>query len=314
MKIAVCLSGETRNYNQDLADPHARGPMDFVHELQKHFDTVDVFGHTWQHCEIPSNHTDFKKFKQQDQQVIADWVTQDFVNRVYTDGGEGNFNSYNKLNDLGPDKFIESYLEKSKAIYGQTWSASECFDLVPLNEYDIVVRYRWDLRHEGDSKFFKDTVVNRILWICGKFFDHNNDTPLMVSTCNGHVSTGWPQPEAHIEDTFFILSGQAHCVVCQVAIADKLDQIIEKNMGRMHMPAHHSLWRSVLFTQFDSDYRRYPVDNDVLQMHLTLPNMFNISSDSSWVSPGSGRDTGPSLRENRFQDNEDIMPESNLDN
>lgn len=288
MKIAVCLSGETRNYNHDLLDTDRQGPMDFVNQLKQHFDVVDIFGHTWSHCGKPVNRHDFKKFRQDDQKVITDWVAQDFVNRTYTDGGNGNFNSINQLNDLGPVAFIDAYLNKSKAIYGQTWSAAECFELVPLDEYDIVIRYRWDLVHDGNSKFFEATVVNRILWLKNSDVVHN---PTLVSTCNSHIQTNNPHAIAHIEDTFFIMNKVAHRVFCQVEIGDKLDNIIDLNLGRKHMPAHHGMWQAVLFTHFYEHLNRYDVNSQHMTMHLTLPNMFNISSDPSWASPGSGRDT-----------------------
>lgn len=313
LKVAVCISGETRNYNQDLSDETQRGPMDFVEELRKFpefFDTVDVFGHTWSHCERPANHQTFKDFFQQDQSVIDDWVKGDFRNRCYTDSGEGNFNSYNVLTYMSSDDYISAYLMQSRRVYGQTWGASVCFDMVPLREYDIVIRYRWDLGHTGNTDQFKNTVIDRILWLCSS--DVVNE-PSAMSTSNFELKGGynWP-PDPHIEDTFFILNKLGHEMFCHVTIENKIERMIDSRLGATQLPSAHSLWREILFPDYASCKKRFEIETTTFKMYMHLPNMFNISSDSSWCSPGSGRGSGFTSRNN---DNEisDIMG-SNFNN
>lgn len=313
MKIAVCVSGETRNYNQELQTKNHRGPTEFVEELRKFpefFDTVDIFGHTWAHCERPVNYGEFKEFKQQDQSIIDDWVKGDFRNRSYTDSGEGNFNSYNVLANMSSDDYINAFLMQSRRIYGQTWGASVCFDMVPLNEYDIVIRYRWDLEHQGDTNHFKNTVVDRILWLCSGDIV---DTPSAMSTNNFELHGGyhWP-PNPHIEDTFFIFNKLGHEMFCHVDIRHKLERMIDGRHGATQLPSAHSLWREILFPDFSSCEKRFEIGNTNFNMYMHLPNMFFISSDNSWCSPGSGRGVGFNDRNNDNEIN-DIMG-SNFDN
>ena len=47
MKIALCISGETREYNK------YHGPDTLITLLLDLGHTVDIFAHTWEHCERP---------------------------------------------------------------------------------------------------------------------------------------------------------------------------------------------------------------------------------------------------------------------
>ena len=49
MKIAFCISGETREHNKFY------GPDSMITYLMELGHTVDVFGHTWDHSEVPNS-------------------------------------------------------------------------------------------------------------------------------------------------------------------------------------------------------------------------------------------------------------------
>jgi hypothetical protein len=268
MKIAVCISGETRNFNQVLS-AGSRGPLNFVAELKKFFPTVDVYGHTWAHCELPDqNQLTLKKLRVDDQSIIDDWVKDDFVNRAFS--LRQVWNNSNRLTNMDPNSYVRNYLQKSRESYGQIFSAFYCFALVPLDTYDIVIRFRWDLSHVGDENFFKKTVINRIKWLSQ---DPQQGKPCACGTSNSAISSGDP-PFIEIEDTFFMFNKLGHRYICAASVENKLDCIFESRWGNEKSSAH-TLWADAIFTSVPPMKSKFEV-NENLVMFLHLPNMFRI--------------------------------------
>lgn len=266
MKIAVCISGETRNFNRVLGMSDHRGPMDFVNELRKFFPTVDVYGHTWAHCELPKQDpVKFTKLQVDDQSMIDDWVSGDFLNRAYSN--RDMWNPQNKLSSLGPQKFVDIHLQRSRAAYGQVFSAFRCFELVPRGHYDVVIRYRWDLEHLGDTDHFEKTVVDRIHWLSRRTAQ---DVAAGMSTCNTTVYTGNPLAIT-LEDTFFMVNTRGHEYLLADSIEHRLSVIFEGAWGGEKSEAH-TLWNLVIFTQMQHKVK--PQDKIMFALHL--PNMFML--------------------------------------
>jgi hypothetical protein len=281
MKIAVCLSGETRNFNRVLGMPDHRGPVDFINELKKFYPTVDVFGHTWSHCETPHElGFKFKKFQQDDQEIIDNWVKEDFLNRAYSN--RDMWNPQHKLSDISPEDFVNAYLQRSRAAYGQVFSAFKCFDLLPYDEYDVVIRYRWDLQHNGDTNFFQQTVIDRFSWLMRRTAQGHTAG---MGTGNTTLYTGHP-PLITMEDTFFMLNQLGHEYLRSIPIEHRLSSIFQSSWGNEKEEAH-MLWLSAIFHPITTKKKRLHSQESIM-FALHLPNMFQIIrfQDERGFNPG----------------------------
>lgn len=269
MKIAVCLSGETRNFNRVLSLKDTRGPIDFVNELKKFYSDVNVYGHTWSHCPPPiESGFKFKKLQIDNQSIIDDWVKQDFLNRSYSN--RSGWNLDNKLADMSPQKFVNLHLARSRAAYGQVFSAFKCFNLVPLDTYDIVIRYRWDLQHQYDTEYFENTIIDRIKFLIRR---KNQNMTAGVGSSNTTLYTGTP-PLMTMEDTFFMFNQLGHSYIRSVPIEDRLERVFESCWGNEKEEAH-SLWASVIFHPARSITPQAP-EHELINFYLHLPNMFQL--------------------------------------
>ena len=268
MKIAVCLSGETRNFNRVL-EMDRRGPLNFINELKKFYPDVDIFGHTWKHCEKPNESiVKFEKLLIQDQSMIDDWVKEDFLNRAYSN--RDGWNKQNRLSEMSPEEFVKIHLERSRAAYGQVFSAFKCFREVPLDRYDVIIRYRWDLEHKGDTDYFENTIIDRIGWLLRRT---DQGITAGMGSSNTTLYTANP-PMMTMEDTFFMLNTAGHSYVKSVPIEHRLDVIFESNWGNEKSEAH-TLWTSALFTPVPSRNPKDPRDQEIT-FALHLPNMFQL--------------------------------------
>ena len=152
MRLAICISGETRSWGEYPSKNLAY----FISTLEKAGHEVDVFGHTWDHCEQPSQeHVKFKKLVVTDQDVIDEWVKEDWINRISLSHElceSYGYDQYNheafdmakiKYENLSDDARTE-ILNSSRVGYAQFISAWTSFNL-PDDTYDMCLRWRWDL-------------------------------------------------------------------------------------------------------------------------------------------------------------------------
>lgn len=127
MRIALCISGQTRVFNEhnesegkDLAE---------LLEFWKDY-SVDIYGVHWKSCK-PINRTkfDYKKVKVIDHKDVKNWVREDFMNRC--------FRSCAAEVQITQPNFVEEGLNLSVRSYSQHWSAFECYNLVDNpDDYD----------------------------------------------------------------------------------------------------------------------------------------------------------------------------------
>lgn len=263
MRIAVCLSGETRTFN--LKKEGHRNPADFIDELKKFCPQVDVYGHTWAHCEEPvTERFVFAALMMEDQNIISEWVKEDFVNRAYSN--RSGWNQQVKLSDMTPEEYVEKSLARSRQAYGQVFSGFKCFSMVPVNYYDVVIRYRWDLEHIGDTEHFEKTVVRKIKWLVEK---QAQGYPFGVATSNSWIGSGHP-PTVTMEDTFFMINALGHEYLISTTIQEKLETVFEQAWGNEKSEAH-SLWTDCIFTSMKNNTWAHRIS-----FNLELPNMFNL--------------------------------------
>ena len=254
--------------------------LDFINELRKFSSTVDIFGHTWAHCEPPREQGfKFKKLQIDDQVMIDNWVKEDFLNRAFSNRDV--WNKQNKLIDTTPDKFVVNHLKRSRAAYGQVFSAFKCFNLVPLDHYDIVIRYRWDLEHIGDTDFFEKTIVDRMGWLIRRTAQGKTAG---IGTANTTLYTGNP-PMMTMEDTFFMFNTAGHSYLRSVPIENRLDVIFESSWGNEKSEAH-TLWTEVIFHPIPFKTKKKDPRDELINFALHLPNMFRlIRIDGDKINP-----------------------------
>lgn len=284
MKIALCLSGESRMFNEFNDASLERGPQEFYRKLQQYNPdwTVDVYGHTWTHCELPV--TDVFQFKQliiEDQKLIDDWVKEDFLNRAFSN--KIDFNPKYKLSEMSLSAWVDKLLDRSRWAYGQHFSAYHCFALLPKNEYDIVIRYRWDLSFEprfipdgnelgswgatSSIDFFKKSIGKSIENLISP--KHYGIEPAAIITNNMYVHGGQPNG-IQMDDTFFMFNRKAFAVINKGQHGQ--DTTFEDHLAHVFSQTHenekhsaHSLWGDLLFSHRHNTY-------GLIIFHPDIPN------------------------------------------
>ena len=130
MKIAICISGEVRSWKET----NIRTPMSpkdhlkhYVALLRWEGHTVDIYGHTWNYCDVSDikNDTMFSNLDIDDISVVESWVTANI----------------DKLREYhGSDVSELEMLNCHAQPYGIIQSMRSAGDT-----YDIYQRTRWDI-------------------------------------------------------------------------------------------------------------------------------------------------------------------------
>ena len=151
MKIAICYSGMVRNFNEAARDKNVDfmnlGKADLEGRSASFKDVeIDWYGHTWEHSEEKPIETDtfkLKKYEVTDQIEIWNWVKQNMPYRLpWKDVWPIHFD-FEKSTD---QEIIEFYKGIIPQCYGQIVGAFHAYNQVNTNEYDFVMRMRWDCR------------------------------------------------------------------------------------------------------------------------------------------------------------------------
>lgn len=136
MKIAVCVSGQTRRHNfyKDK----------WLEDLNELFgpNNCDLYGHTWRGQPAPHYMNLFKGYTCDDQDMIKTWVDKNPFQRMYHNQAWLDNPEYRDMMKDG--RWYEHALDATVRAYGQYWSALLCFKQIE-QDYDIIVRYRWDI-------------------------------------------------------------------------------------------------------------------------------------------------------------------------
>lgn len=251
MKVAVCISGQTRDFNKNKEI--------ILNDLESLFGDheYDLYGHTWSDCEKPDDMSIFKVFAQTDQNIISDWVKEDIQTF-------GTFYDWNDMPEyveiLNKDTgYLQFICDRSKGRLGQTLSAHECFKLVPHNSYDIIVRYRWDILINYDIYMYgSDRVLSDFKIAIEHFLSSGCDiaVPTHLRFCYG--STG----NITVPDLFFVMTKSCHSIVVDADIKKIYRKINQNNLSS------HSLWGEVL-----AHYTNR-IDEDIGKVVSLLPNVW----------------------------------------
>lgn len=232
MRFAIAISGETRNYNEQ------NGPDTIIKYLESQGHVVDLYGHTWDHCEVPFNKNIFKNFVMEPQSIIDDWIKEDFMFRAWS---HVEYNPTCRLSDMTPDEFVHRILMTSRAKYGQHFSGLKSIHMVPLHQYDIVIRWRWDLRIAKNilqSDDMMDSFHKRMHWL-----ERKNHQDFVVIQCS---SNSWGSFWNYaIEDTHFFINKHAHEKLLEMSISDRFDSVFRKQNTNEKI-SYHTLWTELL--------------------------------------------------------------------
>ena len=175
MKIALCISGETREYNKYFA------PTSLVQYLRSKGCTVDIYGHTWSHCIAPEE-TDTIKFKElliEDQADIIDrWVDEN-PNKHGWDTP--------RFAHMHADEWFGKLYHNTRMHIGQHVGGFHSLRMPDENEYDLYVRWRWDLAlnttKDWDIQLLENEFYPMLEWVstrseaigltsCESFYGH----------------------------------------------------------------------------------------------------------------------------------------------
>jgi len=259
LKIAFCISGETRNFgDKEFSNVHY--PV-FIDTLRNLGHDVDLYGHTWTHCNISQiNKKEFVNFKIQDQQVIDNWIKQDLfvrhANKVPVD--ISNFD-------------IEDIAKKGRAVYGQTWGFWECVNLIEsIDQYDILIRYRWDLgfeKNERDIHNFNiemfDIELHREAAGCASGESRFTSDLRFPNKCDSVV-------RGTIDDVVMIFNSNAFRKMHKSYdryedISTVLHHIAQNERRGLPIVEAHALWYTVLINQLH------------IEIATTIPSIFKLT-------------------------------------
>jgi hypothetical protein len=177
LKIAICVSGQTRHFNEDPAY------LDDFNKLLGLFDEYDydLFGHTWADQEDPRPGVlkRFTEYRSDPQSIIWDAITPSpDTNNIHWTAFLTTRSEWMQkpeyidiINNKSDINFIDFAKDQIYGQIGQVWSAHESFLLTKNhagNKYDFVVKLRWDtmirkhvLDHQGRVQSNTDDSINR---------------------------------------------------------------------------------------------------------------------------------------------------------
>lgn len=244
MKIAICISGETRGFNwvSDTGEhmPEGYELQNFINLIQEQYPGTEchIYAHTWDHCKAPNKDLfDYKKLEIGSQQEIIDWVAERFVRRAYSNAMD--FDQRVTLKELGSEAYTKTVLEVSKNNYAQQWGAFKAYNLlqdVP-DKYDAVIRWRWD---NGIPEYVVD-MLPRFWKAWDQIFQNPNEdqgfTLFQSMTYYSFVTPGVLAPE----DIFFVHNEPASKILREIDFPNMLDNIIMQQIGPEKY-ANHTLW------------------------------------------------------------------------
>lgn len=248
MRIALCIAGETREYNKFF------GPNTIITHLMENGHTVDVFGHTWAHCEKPVEDVfKFKRLLIEDQlKIVEDWVNVNPQQRQFSYWDDEN-NCEGPLEDI----------ELTRAKIGQHISGLKCLQMPETNDYDVFIRWRWDLTLQWDQHWIskeadlysqddKNKIVKLMFdqWI--DYLETKNDLPVILTDGHGWVGHyNWT-----IQDTHFYLNKVAHRNIKNL----KWETAIERVWNETCKCSYHMLWNHLLIREAKCMIRQ-PIPN-----------------------------------------------------
>ncbi len=237
MRIALCISGETREYNTFL------GPEVFVDYLRSKGCTVDIYGHTWKHCGEPieTNVIKFKELLIQDQAIIDRWIDK-------------NPNAHGwdtpRPDNMQADEWFARLYHNTRVKIGQHIGGFNCLRMPNHNNYDLCIRWRWDLTLNLNHAWEESAMEYQFYPILES--TSTVEEALAVTSCESGVALYGP----NLEDTHYAFNRSA---MNNINNFDLYNSILSVwNGGKI---SYHTLWNKLIII-----HARTPI-------RTTLPNL-----------------------------------------
>lgn len=177
-KIAISVSGQTRGHNQ-ISKRWMKG----LFHLFDGYD-IDLYGHTWDYCELPKTLDKFKEFHvSSPEEIWTDFVQHNLFERVpfkqsWTETSE--WEDILITNDF--NKFMELCKQRSIDAYAQIYSFIKSLEKIKQENYDAVFRYRWDLglsSELSDEIAYGKKMIRQFLYKEQEFSGLNRDSTIL---------------------------------------------------------------------------------------------------------------------------------------
>lgn len=248
-RVAICVSGEVRTYQKS-----GRAYLvDFIERLERMGIEVDVFAHTWEHCDnIPYDDAIFKKLSVTDCNDIGDWIRSDITARILT---------HPDIEHTTPND-INSLIEISNYGYAQVFGMYYALQLAAPG-YDLYIRWRWDLMYgvtyspQPDQAMI-DVIVDHTVnllhsLIVGesytdpKAFMYAMNASIIHSNLQEYEYTSNLPLRNLINDLFFVLDKSAYRKLMKRDIATVLHEIMS-SIPPKRRPGYknHGLWNIMM--------------------------------------------------------------------
>ena len=248
MKIALCISGETREYNKFF------GPSVFVEYLRSKGCTVDIYGHTWKHCNEVPLETDIIKFKElviEDQAVIDRWVDEN---------PNGHGWDTPRPAHMQADEWFGRLYHNTRVKLGQHIGGFTCLRIPDYNNYDLCIRWRWDLTLNLNLDWEINAMENifyPVLESTARLVEE-----LAVTSCNSGIAPYGPC----LEDTHYAFNRRA---MFNINNFNLHDAILNAWVGGK--VSYHTLWNKLIVTGSQTPIR------------TTLPNLSSFTKSGPHV-------------------------------
>lgn len=249
IRIAMCISGEIRNFNNHSDDYHA-----FREILKEHGIEIDYYGHYWEHSGEPNDKSLFKKLRCDNQDIIDSWVKEDFFMRaVYLPDSTAwkiakREQEKVTLHDHTPDEFVRKFLISSRFSYGQIISSLLSFNITKdMGDYNLYWKGRWDLKPDLDLKPSNINLLKRPLTtMLGPDPTVTLGSPKWIITSGpGHAHLREGIYEQQISDVHFLVSPASGVNMSQCDPFKALHKMVYRG-NTFLIPYGHKLWMEVL--------------------------------------------------------------------
>ena len=253
MKIAFCISGETREHNKFY------GPDSMITYLMELGHTVDVFGHTWDHSEVPNSSLYNFKLLQIDNQhkIISDWKNVDLINRAW-------FADSTQIVKESGKEMIQS-LDITNAKIGQHVSGWKCLQMPDTDQYDVFYRWRWDLKLDPGLLENERYMIDKTLIPWLDYVKTNNKIPIVITD-----NSGWIARNISVQDQHFFMNKLTHRNIKQKSWEEAILNVWYTNREKC---SYHMLWNWMLIDEASAFIGEKV--HDIVSLTATLPHNNN---------------------------------------
>lgn len=260
-KIAILVCGEIRTWNDGAADSLFNLIKSIESEYISSEGKIDIFGHTWSHCDTTNiKFSDkFKHIQIDDQSMIDEWVLEDMLLR-----GAWSPEYTNKFTN--DDDNIKKLLTTSRWAYAQIFGF--CLGLKHVvDDYDFLIKVRWDLTFNQTKE-----TLNELFDNLTAFRKHSAiflSYPTQITYLDNSIGLQ-DLAVIRVQDNYFVLNRQSLKSITEqnnvIGITTIMDKIIRGSLKDETRHTHY-LW-ALFFGYFSRKIG--------LSIYTALPNIGSI--------------------------------------